>query len=260
MSVQTAEDETLLKAYYANASFFYPDLTRIKDLKKKSRYRSAIHSEIINQAWRMKPDSDFAIIMDNDILLSGTENINKILELIKLNQAVVFGASYPQQNFLSKALGRKDYKPINIPNVIFAILDLSYYKKLKTICNFSALLRQSDTLYFDHSFPKELQGKMIDTGAEIYLLPIAEKKKYLTFTSINSFHPYYPGSIKHYLLGGVNSPEIYFLKGVNFFIHHFKKLSSPSFKNPSQKRKAYDSWKSKVINFNKTEYKKTPLQ
>ena len=89
---------------------------------------------------------------------------------------------------------------------------------------------------------------------------LAEKKKYLTFTSINSFHPYYPGSIKHYLLGGVHSPEIYFLEGVNFFIHHFKKLSSPSFKNPSQKRKAYDSWKSKVINFNKTEYKKTPLQ
>ena len=247
LSVQAKKDEILLRASYPDAIIFYPDLTKIEDLKNQPRYRSAIHSEIVNQAWSMKTDSDFAIMMDNDVLLFGEQQIEDVLTFLQSSEAVIIGTSYPRQNILSKALGYKDYKPPNVPNIIFTILDLSYYKKIKTICNLPHLLRQSDNPIFDQKFPRSLQGSMIDTAAELYLLPILDKKKYLIFSCTNTFHRYYPGSIKNFLLGGYDSPEIYFSNEVDITIHHFKKLSSPNFKNNASKKVAYETWREKVM-------------
>jgi len=246
LSVQTSQDEQYLKSLYPNANIFYPNLSRIESLKNQSRYRSAIHSEIINQSWKMKTDAEFAIIMDNDVLLTGSQKIGDLLKLMELRQAVICGTSYPKQAVLSKLIGRKDYKPMNVPNAIFSILDLSYYKKMHTICDFSNLLLDSKNTFFDDSFPKKLQGKMIDTAASLFTQPIIDKRKYFIFSCVNSFHPYFPGSIKHFLFGGIHSPELYSLQEIDLKIHHFKKLSSPSFQNHERRIKAYNSWKAKI--------------
>ena len=246
LSVQTSQDEQYLKSLYPNANIFYPNLSRIESLKNQSRYRSAIHSEIINQSWKMKTDAEFAIIMDNDVLLTGSQKIGDLLKLMELRQAVICGTSYPKQDVLSRLIGRKDYKPMDVPNVIFSILDLSYYKKMHTICDFSNLLLDSKNTFFDDSFPKKLQGKMIDTAASLFTQPIIDKRKYFIFSCVNSFHPYFPGSIKHFLFGGIHSPELYSLQEIDLKIHHFKKLSSPSFQNHERRIKAYNSWKAKI--------------
>ena len=246
LSVQSAQDETYLRASYPNANIFYPNLSRIEGLKKTPRYRSAIHSEILNQSWKMKTDADFAIIMDNDVLLKGSQEIRDIFKLMELSQAVICGTSYPKQNLLSRLIGRKDYKPLDVPNIIFSILDLSYYKSIQTICDLGNLLLNSKNTYFGDSSPEKLQGKMIDTAANLYVQPIMDKRKYLIFSCLNSFHPYFPGSIKHFLFGGIYSPELYSLQEIDLKIHHFKKLSSPSFQNHERRIKAYNSWKAKI--------------
>ena len=246
LSVQTSQDEERLKASYPHANIFYPKLNRIECLKHKPRYRSAIHSEILNQSWKMKTDSDFVIIMDNDVFLTGPQEISNLLKMMKSNQAVIFGTSFPKQNLLSRLFGYKDFKPLGVPNLIFSILDLSYYKKFYTICDFANLMLDSEKTFFDDSAPKKLQGTMIDTAAKLYTLPIIEKRKYLTFSCINSFHPYFPGSIKNFLFGGVHSPELYSFKGIDLNIHHFKKLSSPSFQNSKNRKEAYESWRLKI--------------
>jgi len=248
LSVQTSQDEQYLKSLYPNANIFYPNLSRIESLKNQSRYRSAIHSEIINQSWKMKTDAEFAIIMDNDVLLTGSQKIGDLLKLMELRQAVICGTSYPKQAVLSKLIGRKDYKPMNVPNAIFSILDLSYYKKMHTICDFSNLLLDSKNTFFDDSFPKKLQGKMIDTAANLYTQPIIDKRKYFIFSCVNTFHPYYPGSIKDFLVGGLESPELYTLKAFDLKVHHFKKISSPSFQNTTHRKKAYEFWRARVFN------------
>lgn len=246
LAVQTEEDEACLRASYPHANIFYPNLNRIECLKNKPRYRSAIHSEIINQSWKMKTDADYAIIMDNDVILTGSQELRDLIKMMKLNQAVIFGTSHPKQNLLSRLIGHKDYKPLDVPNLIFSILDQSYYKKLKTICDFGNLMLDSRETFFDDSAPKKLQGKMIDTGAKAYVQPIIEKRKYLTFSCINSFHPYFPGSMKNFLIGGVYSPELYSFKGLDLNIHHFKKLSCPSFQNSKSREKAYETWRSRI--------------
>ena len=248
LSVQTSKDEIHLRASYPNANIFYPDLSRIKDLNNQPRYRSAIHSEIVNQSWKMRTDADFAIIMDNDVLFSGSQQLIDIFKFMELRGAVICGTSYPKQNLLSKIMGRQDYKPLNVPNIIFSILDLRFYKNINTICGLADLLLNSENLFFNQNFPKALQGKMIDTAAKIYLAPIAEKKEYILFSCANSFHPYYPGSIKNFLFGGLDSPEIYSLEQVDLIIHHFKKLSSPKFKNSTNRKNAYENWRIRILN------------
>lgn len=247
LSVQTAEDEACLRASYPHANIFSPNFDRIECLKNKPRYRSAIHSEILNQSWKMKTDTDFAIIMDNDVLLTGSQKLGDLFKMMKSNQAVIFGTSFPKQNLLSRLLGHKDYKPLDVPNLIFSILDLSYYKKFQTICDFANLMLDSKKTFFDDSAPEKLQGKMIDTAAKLYVQPITEKRKYFTFSCINSFHPYFPGSMKNFLFGGVYSPELYSFKGLDLNIHHFKKLSSPSFQNSKNRKEAYESWRLRII-------------
>lgn len=247
LSVQTPQDEAHLRASYPHANIFYPKFNRIECLMNKPRYRSAIHSEILNQSWKMKTDSDFAIIMDNDVFLTGPHELSDLFKMMQLNQAVIFGTSFPKQNLLSRLFGHKDFKPLGVPNLIFSILDLSYYKKFHTICDFANLMLDSKKTFFDHTAPKKLQGAMIDTAAKLYVRPIIEKRKYLTFSCINSFHPYFPGSIKNFLFGGVHSPELYSFKGIDLNIHHFKKLSSPSFQNSQNRKKAYEAWRLRII-------------
>jgi hypothetical protein len=198
----------------------------------------------------MRSDEDFAIIMDNDVLLSGAQDIQDILQFLKSNQIVIFGTAYPKLNIFAKILGRKDYKPEDLPNIIFSILDLSYYKKLQKISYFSDLLRNSGDVYFDSTFPAKLSGAMRDTGDEVAMLPLLENKKYYIFSCQNTFHPYYPGNLKHYLLGGDQSPEIYTSQVNDLVIHHFKKLSNPALNSASSKRRAYKNWQSKVLSFN----------
>ena len=247
LSVQTEQDEAHLRASYPHANILYPKFNRIESLMNKPRYRSAIHSEILNQSWKMKTDSDFAIIMDNDVFLTGPHELSDLFKMMQLNQAVIFGTSFPKQNLLSRLFGHKDFKPLGVPNLIFSILDLSYYKKFHTICDFANLMLDSKKTFFDHTAPKKLQGAMIDTAAKLYVRPIIEKRKYLTFSCINSFHPYFPGSIKNFLFGGVHSPELYSFKGIDLNIHHFKKLSSPSFQNSQNRKKAYEAWRLRII-------------
>ncbi|MBL6791412.1 MAG: hypothetical protein ISQ46_05165 [Methylophilaceae bacterium] len=246
LSVQTSKDEEYLRSSYPDANVFYPNLNRIECLKNKPRYRSAIHSEILNESWKMKTDSDFAIIMDNDVILTGSQELNDLFNIMKSNQAVIFGTSFPKQNFLSRLIGHIDFKPLGVPNLIFSLLDLSYYKKFYSICDFGNLMLDSKNTFFDDSAPKKLQGKMIDTAAKLYIQPIIEKRKYITFSCINSFHPYFPGSMKNFFFGGVDSPELYSFKGIDLNIHHFKKLSSPSFKDTKDRKEAYESWKLKI--------------
>ena len=242
LSVQNSYDHNLLKSKFPKADFFYPSLVRITSLKDKPRYRSAIHSEILNQAWARKPKSDFAFIGDNDIYIQEIASLQEIFSYLENNNLKAIGTSYPSNNLLQRILGRDNEKPLNVPNCIFCILDLNYYRKFSNICNFADRLFFSDNPLFDNNQDPRIRNKMIDSGSLIYTSILKENKRFIAIKCKNTFHPYFPASIKHFLLGGPLSPEIYINHEPLIIIHHFKKLSLNTFRDHKSLENAYRIW------------------
>ena len=243
-SVQDPKDEELLQNKYEKSDIFYPNLNKIKKYKDKKRYRSVIHSEIMNQGWKRRVKSDYGVIIDNDIVLRGIGSIDDVLDYLTEHDIKIIGTEYSKTSYFQKLRGYKQIKPLGVPNCIFSLIDMGFYNKLDKLCLFKDMMEIDDNPKFNKSCPENLKGKIIDTGQQLYLEPIKEEKKMLPIKCRNKFHYYYPNSVRNFLFGGDDSPEIYNIEGFNLTIHHFKKLSI--FKNESEMKFNYYRWLKKL--------------
>jgi len=243
-SVQDPKDEVLLRERYEHADIFYPSLDKVEKLNDKKRYRSAIHSEILNQGWKRRVDSDYGLIFDNDIVLTGSGALDDVLEFLTKKEIKIIGTEYSKTSYLQKLRGYKQIKPLGVPNCIFSLIDMNFYNGMEKICLFKDMLENDVNPKFDKSYPVSLRNKIIDAGQQLYLEPIKRNKKTKAIKCRNTFHYYLPNSMRHYFFGGDDSPEIYKLEGFDITIHHFKKLSN--LKSESEMKLNYYEWLNKL--------------
>lgn len=244
LSVQTKEDGQYLKTHFPDSDIFTPNFKDIRFLSRKKRYRSAVHSEILDQAWSRKKKAKYSLICDNDVVITGGSKFKEIIQKMERQKLVCIGTEYSRINFLAKLLGRRQVKPLGVPSCIFSVLDMKYYKELEELGSFSKLLMKYENPTFANTGFNSLDGKIIDTGFNLYLKPLEDFVRIEAIKCKNTFHGYPNVSLKNFLLGGDDSPEIYdFLERRSFRVNHFKKLSKLG---PNRTRE-YRKWLSTVV-------------
>lgn len=244
LSVQSDFDANVLSGAFPGADVFEPDTVLKSELSEHPRRRSVIHSTILNQGWSRRQEADYYIIMDNDVIFPKSFELQKAIDCMVSDNAVLLGSEYPGVHPLRVKFRNQKPKPRNLPNCIFCIMESSFYKDEDKLCEFDAYALAEADPYYKEDAVTELRGCQIDTGAKIYQKPLLQNKPYIVLNCHNRWHPYYPGRVIDFFFGSDISPEFYRHPQLGVVVHHFKKLSIIASKDSAQKD--YAGWVNKV--------------